>query len=181
MAEPPRRLRHLRFKEGGGRSRPRPRPLRFKTPQIQVWGFSYIRVTACVTLVGGFATCAFMAIKLPVLGPVLVTMFTLPFLLFGFRRLWGVGEPSPKLLALAPDPAPGESFPVRVVLRRSGKPLIDDALLTFVDGWLHVEGLRTSFSLRACDVGELTERGSVLTLGLPDEQRVLFRSSRCQR
>ncbi len=69
---------------------------------------------------------------------------------------------------LLPLPLPEGTFPVDVAVRHRGlRTGTDEAVASFVDGWLHVEGLRTSFSLRPGD--GLTEwRKERLRIAFPD-------------
>ncbi len=63
--------------------------------------------------------------------------------------------PIGSLLTLPPPAAP---YPCRVEVRKRGVVLgIDMGVVTFLDGWLHYEGLRTSFSLRKADVSAHSE------------------------
>lgn len=63
-------------------------------------------------------------------------------------------------------PAPDTPFPCQVEIYRDGMLLgKDQGVATFVDNWLHYEGFRTSFSLRATDVEKEQERMLTLNEG----------------
>lgn len=74
--------------------------------------------------------------------------------------------------------ASAESFRSSVIYRQEGISLGSDFLsLSFVDGWLYAEGLRSTFALRAQDVSDLSGKfdlGCVLTL--IDGSRIDLRS-----
>ena len=60
--------------------------------------------------------------------------------------------PVSELLTL---PSPEPSFPCRIeILNRGTLVGTDIGIVTFLEGWLHYEGHRTSFSLRRSDVSE---------------------------
>lgn len=62
-------------------------------------------------------------------------------------------KPPARLKELLPEPAPGDQFRAFVAYRRNGQTTgTDFVALTFVGGWLHAEGVRSGFSLRAQDV-----------------------------
>ena len=73
---------------------------------------------------------------------------------------------------LFPAPCPVGTFPVRVVVRYRGALTgLDIAVASFVDGWLHVEGHRMSFAVRAGE-GRAEWRGDRLRIGFLDGQGV---------
>ena len=94
---------------------------------------------------------------------------------------WGYGRAGrrslPALHALAPSPAPVEAFPVAFELAYQGVVTgRDEGIASFVDGWLHVEGLRTGFSLRPLDatrVGAMPHGAEAFDL--PGGQRITLR------
>ncbi|RYG25158.1 hypothetical protein EON82_08145 [bacterium] len=58
-----------------------------------------------------------------------------------------------------------EAFPVTIQVSRKGRRIgRENGWVAFVDGWLVYEGLRTSFSLRTCDVSSRYEFGGYLFL-----------------
>lgn len=76
------------------------------------------------------------------------------------------------LMRLLPLPLPENTHPVQVTVRSRGRLTgLDLGAATFVDGWLHVEGLRTTFAVRASD-GEAQWRGEALRLAFLDGQSV---------
>lgn len=97
----------------------------------------------------------------------------------------------PRLAALAPFPAPAECFPIEFAISHRGVCTgSDQGIASFVDGWLHVEGLRTSFSLRPVDISKprpLLDRDAldipggqqveIRSLGLTQEDRDTFRET----
>lgn len=78
---------------------------------------------------------------------------------------------------LAPMPAPVEAFPIEFSFYSEGILTgKDHGIASFIEGWLHVEGLRTGFSLRPIDI----VRASFLRTGfqrfeLPHGQAVQIR------
>ncbi len=81
-------------------------------------------------------------------------------------------RPLGALAGLLPLPIPPGTFPVVVTVRYGNSVTgLDEASAAFVDGWLHVEGRRTSFGLRATD-GRATFRKGTLTIALPEFQSV---------
>ena len=72
------------------------------------------------------------------------------------------------------SPSPGPAYVGRVEVRRDGAFLGDDEVsVTFVDGWMVVEGRRTSFSLKVEDaIG--TVRNDARWLRLADGSEVRF-------
>ena len=80
----------------------------------------------------------------------------------------------PRGPALA-EPSPGPAFVGRVEVRRGGAFLGEDEVaVTFVDGWMVVEGLRTAFSLSGVDVLG-TARSDPRQLALTDGTALRFR------
>ena len=79
---------------------------------------------------------------------------------------------------LPPSPAPVEAFPVECAFSyRDVLTGLDHGVASFVDGWLHVEGLRTGFSVRPVDLAQVAWKpGGWCVLELPGGQRVAFRS-----
>lgn len=79
-----------------------------------------------------------------------------------------------RLRELLPEPPPEDQFRAFVTYRRKGLTTGTDAVaLTFVHGWLHAEGVRSGFSLRAEDVGHppsWSDRAGCLIL--PDESDI---------
>jgi hypothetical protein len=83
----------------------------------------------------------------------------------------------PRLAALAPSPAPAECFPVEFAIsHRDVCTGSDQGIASFVDGWLHVEGLRTSFSLRPVDISKPRPLPDRDALDIPGGQQVELRS-----
>lgn len=120
-----------------------------------------LTTTGMIVLVAGVALF-FVLGFLPGLGEIW-SFPTLPT----FRR-----RAPASLAALAP--AWGGGFPVRVRLSARGmRTGFDEAVVAFVDGWLCVEGLRTSFSFRACDHYGVFS-GESYVLYLPNGQQVEF-------
>ena len=81
------------------------------------------------------------------------------------------------LVALAPHPAPVEAFPVEVLLSQgdvaTGR---DKGIASFVEGWLHVEGLRASFSFRPVDTARIGfSKGGFDRFDLPGGQSIEIR------
>lgn len=73
---------------------------------------------------------------------------------------------------LLPLPLPPSTFPVAVTVRYGSSITgLDEASASFVEGWLHVEGKRTSFSLRAVD-GRAEIRRGVFQIALPEFQTI---------
>ncbi len=75
------------------------------------------------------------------------------FLFFGLLALIIVRtwrrRPNPAVLHLFDIPRAENQFPVRISLLGSGTSLgSDEGVISFVDGWLHYQGLKTSFSLK---------------------------------
>lgn len=86
-----------------------------------------------------------------VIGGGFVVMFAVQGIVHGYGYLQ-TRIPS-ELLPRQDDPSPVAQFAVRVGLRQRGVEYgTDQGFLSFVDGWLHFDGLRTSFSLKAADV-----------------------------
>lgn len=79
-----------------------------------------------------------------------------------------------RLKELLPEPAPEDQFRATVAYRRKGLTTGTDVIaLTFVHGWLHAEGVRSGFSLRARDVRHppsWSDRAGCLIL--PDESEI---------
>ncbi len=82
-----------------------------------------------------------------------------------------------RLAALLPEPAPKGQFRATISYHRdrmiTGR---DEMALTFVDGWLYAEGLRSNFSLRAEDISKLrtgSDRTGMLWLVDGSELRIL--------
>lgn len=69
------------------------------------------------------------------------------------------------LSTFAAVPSPLDTYPVSVELFRHGVSTgSDEAIVVFADGWLHIEGLRTMFSLRPCDLLACQANDGRLTL-----------------
>lgn len=86
----------------------------------------------------------------------------------GFRRS------TERLKSLLPHPLPEGTFPVEFVVMHGFAPLgLDEGLAAFADGWLHVEGSRTSFSLRIGDGRNAWRRGR-LQVAFLNGRRVLL-------
>ena len=84
--------------------------------------------------------------------------------------------PKPQGAPETADPAPRIVFSGLVEVAREGVLLGEDRVVaSFVDGWLVVEGLRTSFALRSTDLVEGTD-GSRWDIVLTDGTRLGFRS-----
>lgn len=78
---------------------------------------------------------------------------------------WRYRNPIFDLLALPLSPS---AFPVEVAVRHRGLLTgVDGAVAVFVDGWLHVDGLRTSFSLSPAD-GQTELGDERLRIAFPD-------------
>lgn len=96
------------------------------------------------------------------------------------RRYRGLPRPaSPptplpaSLESILPLPLPENTFPVHLAVRYQGVLTgLDLAAASFVDGWLHVEGRRASFALRAGDARAEWRKGTTLRVAFPDDQSV---------
>ncbi len=126
---------------------------------------------------GFFGFCAVMAVQLG-----LPFVFFLCFIATGIfvylTLLFRNGFRFESISALAAKPEPAETFPVEFLIFRervcTGR---DRGIATMVDGWLHIEGLHTTFSIRPVDiVGTSFDRESRGGLVLVDGQTVLFTS-----
>ncbi|RYG22658.1 hypothetical protein EON82_16440 [bacterium] len=98
-------------------------------------------------------------------------------LVIGFVTYLGIsrrkGRLLPNLSALAPSPAPGECFPVELSIAFDTVPTgRDQGIATFVDGWLHFEGLRTSLSVRPVDITRVKPLADRESFELPGGQHV---------
>lgn len=100
------------------------------------------------------------------------------FFLYATMRLPGLlsrrfyNQPLGSFERLLPLPLPEGIFPVYVAIHyKRSIAGMDEASAAFVDGWLHVEGARTSFSLRQGDGQSTWDRG-VLRLTLSGEECV---------
>ena len=81
-----------------------------------------------------------------------IVLIPLGLAAFALITLFPGPEPGPE----AAEPSPGHAFRGQVEISRGGVWLGEDAVVaTFVDGWLHVEGLRTGFALRSEDLAGL--------------------------
>lgn len=85
--------------------------------------------------------------------------------------------------ALAAQPEPAETFPIEFSIFREGVCTgRDRGIATIVGGWLHVEGLHTTFSIRPVDiVGISSDRESRGGFILADGQSVLLTSMQWKR
>lgn len=125
------------------------------------WGLSFLRRLLFFVPV--------VAIYALVVGQVLAFVF----LMAAFGAL-GLMAPRGKRSPEVASPSPGPAYVGRVEIRREGAFLGDDEVsVTFVDGWMVVEGRRTSFSLSVEDaVG--TVRNDPRWLLLADGSEVRF-------
>ena len=116
-----------------------------KTKLGLVWsafrGFSHLTLCLCLILASGAALLTFRA-----------TPLVLPIFVLLSLALLYASPPRGRSESVATLPLPDETYLVRVTTLSKGIVMgYDDAVASFVDGWLHVEGVRTSFSLRAAD------------------------------
>lgn len=143
------------------------------------WWWREVRLAAFVLLIGTPILCALVAFAVFtnrfVLGVVLIPLGSV--LVGGFAQAQR-RRVSSRVAALAPSPAPTETFPVESSFFYgtdcTGR---DQGMASVVDGWLHVEGLRTSYSLRPIDttrIGALPSGADVFEL--PGGQRIEIRS-----
>lgn len=109
----------------------------------------WLRQALAVPSTSALLACFALAVPLwlfwalPLILPILLL---LPFAL-AFPRL---RPRSSRHLSTLPPPS--DTYPVQVsVLSRGARMGQDDAIAAFVDGWLHVEGARAAFALRATD------------------------------
>lgn len=146
--------------------RPKPSP----QPRSLWWTALH---TVALTLLTFFVVIA--SLETAFFGAAFLLLLGVGAMAFVCDLLWA--RPLSDLETLLPSPSPGESFFVRLTFRHRGTISgQDEAVATLLDGWLHIEGLHTSFSLRACDVGRLFPLpGGGQSLELSDDQRVEFR------
>lgn len=78
---------------------------------------------------------------------------------WALRRVLSRRPPFPETAV----PPPGEAFPGRIEIWRQGVFIgEDEAVVTFVEGWLHVEGRRTAFALNNADLKPSLRREPVI-------------------
>ena len=95
---------------------------------------------------------------------------------FAHHRKDRPSPPSP-LANLVPLPLPQDTHPVHVAVRYRGALTgSDEAIAAFVGGWLVIDGVRTSFALRAVD-GCAEWRNGLLHLDLSDDQSVTLEAT----
>ena len=78
--------------------------------------------------------------------------------------------------AILPDPIPGHTYRAGLTLGHGGTVLgMDSAAVCFLDGWLLVQGERTTFSLKENDVRSLSECRNGVRLDLIDDSFVILK------
>jgi hypothetical protein len=127
------------------------------------FGFFWLGAVLAASSRYPLTTVVFFAAPCLFLYPILRTQ--------GLMRLGSISE-----LAAVPEPA--KTFPIEFSLHREGICTgIDRGIATIVGGWLHVEGLHTTFSIRPVDIiGISSQRGSKGGLVLADDQTVRITS-----
>lgn len=128
-----------------------------------------IAITVILLVFGSVAAAAIY------FGLILQFFLCIPIaaLLIQFVRVIRSSFQHASVAKLGASPAPGEEFRVDFSLKSSGICTGHDrGIATFVDGWLHVEGLHTTFSLRPVDL----TGGVGTTLLLSDGQQIRLRS-----
>ena len=130
----------------------------------------------------GIAKLAFVAVA--TLLALLLTgfVFNFPLILLGYGVVQGLLSTNARrgsrrhgvaLSQIAPWPLPSDTFPARLVYTRGIDAFgVDEALVSFGDGWMTVEGVCTSFSLRKDDTYVLHREGGGCDLLLGDEEQI---------